>query len=412
MNNNLRVTVQDGHWRQLEKPIDVEETPKTMWPKSEKERRPESELLALCIQSDWRKNLPRIGELVKGDIDWPSFAELTRDNRVSGLLAPVFNELEREGVLTAKATEGVKHNAFLATATALHFQSILEDFLSLLEDKDLPVIVLKGLALSHMLYEEPLARPCGDLDILIHPEDYARLHEILVAAGYEALDEKELPKHSSDLETTFEQHFLAPGGGVQIEVHTDSIKLGVKPAGAEAVWDRAVPVKIGNSTALSMCPRDLALMLPIHLHRHGFIRLLWFKDIDLLVRTQGDKIDWDLVIQDARDEGATSSLWLTLTYMQKLLDTPVPEHVLKQTRPKLAMRLMWRMLWTENRVLNLDGITRRRMVQFAVDESWRGTIPSLLLMGRRTEKLKIMFSRLIRRKKKAQVGSTGARISN
>ena len=382
-----------------------------MWPSSGKERRSESELLALCLQSDWRRNHTRIKQLASGDIDWPELAQMARDNRVSGLLAPVFDALEKEGTITECAADRVKHDAFQATATALHFQSILEDVLALFERHELPVIVLKGLALSHLLYAEPHRRPCGDLDILVKPEDYSRLHEILVGAGYEAQDAEKLPEHRSDLETTFEQHFLAPGGGVLIEVHTDSIKLGVRPAGAEAVWNRAVPLNIGKSTALTMCPRDLALMLPIHLHRHGFIRLLWFRDIDLLIREHSDQIDWDLVIEDARKEGATSSLWLTLTFTQKLLGTPVPESVLKRTRPGLVMRAIWRMLWPESRVMDLDGVTRRRMVQFAIDESWRGTIPSLLLMGRRWEKTKILFSRITRRKKRPQVGSTGSRIS-
>jgi hypothetical protein len=381
-----------------------------MWPSSSKrQRRREPELLALCLRDDWRASLPRITELAGGETDWQALVDLARQHRVSALLAPVFDSLSVEGIIPEAAAARLRTDSLMATATALHFQSVLEDVLKVLQRESIPVIALKGLALSHLLYAEPHRRPCGDIDILVHEEDYPRLHEALVAAKYAALDDKELPYQSSSLETTFEQHFLAPGGGVQIEVHTDSIKLGVRPAGADAVWQRAVPVRIGSVEALSLSPRDLALMLPIHLHRHGFIRLLWFKDIDLLVRQHSGQIDWDVVIEDARQEGAKSSLFLSLGYAKKLLGTPVPDEALKKMRPGPLTRLIWRRLWPEERVLDLEGVTRRRMVQFAVNESWRGTIPSLLLMGRRWEKTKIILSRVARRKKRPATGAAATR---
>ena len=56
--------------------------------------------------------------------------------------------------------------------------------LRLFERHSIPYLILKGFSLVDQIYEDSGIRPVSDIDIYIYPSDYARVHEILVKAGY------------------------------------------------------------------------------------------------------------------------------------------------------------------------------------------------------------------------------------
>lgn len=330
--------------------------------------------------------------------DWDRVMELAAANGVAAFTQRAMQQFENDSVVPAGDLNRLSTIVATQTARNLELRLTLERLLRLTANANIPLIVLKGAAVAHSMYERPILRPSEDVDVLCRDGDFDRLHSLMVTNGFAAED---TGGHSEDkcspLETSFERHYRDDSSKALIEVHVDGVKLGVKPVHSESIWERAVEVEIGAETALSLSFSDMAFMLSVHLHRHGFNRLIWFKDIDLLLRRFGDRIDWDLVIEQARDEGAASSLWLTLDYLQRLMGTPVPEAVMAEVRPGLLTRFGWRRVWPRKRVLNLTASTRRRTVQFSVEESLRGMLPSLLLMGRRRQKLQIMARRLLHR---------------
>jgi hypothetical protein len=269
----------------------------------------------------------------------------------------------------------------------------LKQLLTALEEHSTPVIVMKGAAIGSLLYDKPEVRTSGDIDLLCKEEDFGTIHDCLESLGYVAGDDSMLPERHSHNETHFERHYLHMGKRVHVELHVDEMKLGIRPKHQASIWERTIVVNIDGSNALALCPEDQVLSLSVHLHRHGFNRLIWFKDLDLLIRKWHGRIDWDRVIQEAKIEGAESSLWYTFNFLQKLLDTPMPQDVMARLKPNLFIRWAFRMIWPELHVMNLASGTKRRAVQFSVMESWRGMLPSLLLMGRRREKIAVLLHR-------------------
>ena len=168
----------------------------------------------------------------------------------------------------------------------------------------------------------------------------------------------------------------------------------MRPKHTESIWGRAMPIEVEGAPALALAPEDQVLMLSVHLHRHGFNRLLWFQDIDRLARVYEEGLNWGMVVADARSEGAASSLWYVFRFLEKMLATPFPKEMIASLKPSPIVRGVFSRIWPDSQVLDLRGVTRRRAVQFSVLESWRGMIPSLLLMGRRREKAKILIRRI------------------
>jgi len=63
-----------------------------------------------------------------------------------------------------------------------HPAQVLADILTCYQAAGIDVLVLKGAALAHLVYPQPVLRPMRDIDILVRAEDvyraYARLPEI------------------------------------------------------------------------------------------------------------------------------------------------------------------------------------------------------------------------------------------
>jgi hypothetical protein len=262
-----------------------------------------------------------------------------------------------------------------------------------------PVLVLKGPALARDLYADPGLRPYSDLDLVVHESDEARAVEALKERGYtELLYEAEAARQAHDHlneNCAFHRLFAGAGDRALIELHLDPLQLGVQAACEADRWARAVPLP-GAPHAVMLAPGDQIVQLSVHVQKHGFSRLLWLKDLDLLIRARGDELDWDLIADSATREGVRASVWYALELTRKLLETPVSA-AYRGLRPMLPVQLMYAAVWPEARITRLEGSMRRRAVQFHAAEAWRGMLPSLLLMGRRSVRARMIARAVVHR---------------
>jgi hypothetical protein len=165
-----------------------------------------------------------------------------------------------------------------------------------------------------------------------------------------------------------------------IELHADPLQLGLRPACESDRWSRAEPLPCVDG-ALMLAPCDQVVHLAVHAHTHGYNRLIWLKDLDVLTRSPR-QIDWDLVVSTAFREGVESPVWYALSMTRQLLETPIPSDVLARLSPALPVRALYRRFWPFNQLARLQGRSHPRAVQFNPD-SLRGMLPSLVLLGRR-----------------------------
>jgi hypothetical protein len=248
------------------------------------------------------------------------------------------------------------------------------------------VMALKGPGLSRTVYEEPALRPYDDIDLCVHGADPDRVAAVLEGAGF-----SEISRYRQSATTS--RDFVANTTQTLVEIHTDLLEIGL-PARCEAErWGRASAVP-GLAGIQMLSPEDQLVHLSFHAHTHGFNRLIWLKDIDLVVREAGARLDWDLVQSVSRREELGSSVWLALDFARAMLGTPVPPVVLRSLGPAAPTRVLYRLAWPPANVRALRGHMRRRAVQFVTSESWRGMLTSAVFMGRRRERVRL-FARHI-----------------
>jgi hypothetical protein len=274
--------------------------------------------------------------------------------------------------------------------SASSLQSTLTRTLAALRDAGIPVIVLKGPVLARTLYPSPALRPYSDVDLTVPEASVAAAGAVLRAAGFqEVVYEAEAARaaHAGHVHEggAFHLKFVESQRGGVVELHGEPLQLGLRPADEAGRWRRAVPVP-GLDGALMLSWEDQVVQLSVHAHKHGFERLIWLKDLDLLLRTFGDGLNWGLVETVARAEGVAASVWYALELASRLLGAPLPVEVRRRFLPALPLRAVYRLTWPLARIADLDGSMRRRAVQFHAAESWRGMLPSLLYMGRRGDR--------------------------
>jgi hypothetical protein len=355
-------------------------------------RAPEARFVTQCVREPVGEQWDEIHSAATAVRDWDTVVATAAGH---GVTAFVQQAVALGGLPVSPRTAGALRgvvNSTVARAMGLNLE--LQRVNAALAAAQLPVIVLKGPILARTVYPAAALRPYDDIDINVPDSDEQAVADVLVGCGFHEFSyhaEAALRAHAGHLQegAVFHRIFVKDPGALTIELHTEPLQLGLKPTCEAARWRRALPAP-HLPGALMLCPEDQLVQLSVHAHKHGFSRLIWLKDIDLLLRVYGPTLDWDLVAQVAAAEGVRSSVWYTLRLAQALLSAPVAPSVLRRLRPGPLLRTLYQLVWPTSRIVELRGKMRRRGVQLRLVETWRGTLPSLILMGRRGDRARAL----------------------
>ena len=73
----------------------------------------------------------------------------------------------------------------------------------------------------------------------------------------------------------------------------------------------------------------------------------------------------------------------------------MPDEWLRELQPAAPLRAIYSCVWPKQKIAALGGHMRRRAVQFHVAESWRGMLPSFVLMGRRRTRARAIVDAIL-----------------
>jgi hypothetical protein len=214
--------------------------------------------------------------------------------------------------------------------TSLFFDA--SKVLKSLADNQLPVIALKGLSLAKTIYGDIALRPMSDMDLLVKEEDLVRAGRILLTLGYKP----HFPAWESILKT---HHHLPPftnKNGAMIELHWNIVTPDSPiKVDLDGLWERACLIKVDNVEVRAFSPEDLFLHLCIHacVHLQTGLGLMPLCDMAGLIKTSGDKIDWQIVIERATRWGGQKCVYLMLLLVRELLGVAPPDKIMSEIKP-------------------------------------------------------------------------------
>jgi len=224
---------------------------------------------------------------------------------------------------------------------------VASDVLAWLTEAGIPAIVLKGVALSELVYRDRSVRPMEDLDLLVPGEEADRAVGLLARAGYRRLGRPEL-RRGFDREFRAEVTLESPGPvRAFVEVHWQLIGpvFACRHVDYAAVWRQAVSTRIAGQPTRVLGAEDWVLHQAAHaVLKHRRVTLLDLVDIDRLVAHLGTVLDWERLFETARAYRWTPAIAEVLGEAARALGTPVPTSLLEKARenplPLIERRLL------------------------------------------------------------------------
>jgi len=240
-----------------------------------------------------------------------------------------------------------------------------------LNESNIPVICMRGIAVSSRLYGESAhLRPQSDIDLLFHAEQMMDAKQALWDIGFR-------PDHV--------YHNIFVRGDVSLDLHDEPLGIGriqaweyLTPLRAPDFFTSAEQGELAGEAALLI---DTQIELPylcFHAMKHSFERLIWLYDIALLAKKIDSDGSWEDVLAGIQKYALQRPCFYALSYVQKHLGAPVPDTVLDAIRPSMGFverRLFNRFMRHEIIPFLAERIFARMMPDFKHRlEFWRETI--------------------------------------
>ena len=257
------------------------------------------------------------------NVEWDEVIDLADKHKVDGIIYLALRKSKLISNIGEEKISLLKQKAAITGITQSRHISGLSTVLNKINERNIPVIVLKGLVVREF-YPQPDQRSMNDADILVHEGDVEKVKQLLIDMGYVYLEDHKASHHIALV------HHKYPF----IELHWNLFKRDGFSNELEhyerLIWKRAIKVNVGEAEVLSLSYEDLALHLCMHMAAHlvatGFgVRQLC--DFVLLVEHKGDEIDWNSFIMKARMYGFEKFGKIIFLLCNKLFNMEVPKEI-------------------------------------------------------------------------------------
>ncbi len=197
------------------------------------------------------------------------------------------------------------------TLQLAHVSKLLELF----HRADIPLILLKGIALLERVYPVAEQRPMQDIDVLVRQADFERAATLLQAQGYEFSNKASLWNEAFGRE--FMGNVAYSKDRVAFDLHWHPVTMSWFRATTafdlDGLWARAIPTDIAGAPALRLCPEDEVLHLCYHTAvHHGLAHPHGVRDILGVLRVERDALDWAVLAARAREWRVSVAVWAAL----------------------------------------------------------------------------------------------------
>ena len=228
-------------------------------------------------------------------------------------------------------------------ASAAHAARLRNKFLvgemgrvqSLLAEAGVRSLAFKGPVLAYTVYGDGGYRRTGDIDLMVHPDDFPRAERRLVQDEYQPFREESsfLDRLGTHLN---QQTVLVRGKSFAIDLHASLTPI-VHASGArfDALWDRSVRRDVEGTCLRVLHPTDRLLMLCQQGIKNRWNRLKYTADLAECLWGSEDP-DWTGLWAEARRTSQARLLLTNLHVAHDLFGLPLPEFLhaeIAQDRP-------------------------------------------------------------------------------
>jgi hypothetical protein len=211
----------------------------------------------------------------------------------------------------------VSSDTTIASIDAFAHACLLMDELEMIAQaamkRGLQFIPLKGAAVIIGGYNRSFVRSMTDVDLLTKESDYSDWQQLFLENSYTPLPFS----LSSFVKTKYPTHAI-------FDLHT-SLRF-IPPRLVDMAWEKSKKVNYAEID-YKLLPVETDLLYQcLHMTvTHGYGGEKWMRDLDALIRTHAQTIDWTALVDYAYESFASAPLLATLKHLQKNFSTPIPK---------------------------------------------------------------------------------------
>ena len=305
--------------------------------------KPEIALLLYCVRwhldtSHQEQLQAQIRQLIEHEeLDWNKMLKMARFHRLLPLLHKLF---------TSSASIELP-DFVLKELRIRHFKNLGNNFslvqelvsiLNILETEKISAITFKGPMTAISAYGDLSLRTFGDLDLLVHPDDFLRLREIAINYGYHCdrlmapeeracLKKLSPEKQASYFKSEKEFSLWNPKNRICLDIHQGILSKQFPPLfDTRWIWDYTQTIEIGGRQVLGLKPEVQVLILCAQGAEDYWNQLGKICDVAMLVHHHPE-LDWDGLITLSKQLDVLPRLLLGLTLINSLYGVTLPGEI-------------------------------------------------------------------------------------
>jgi hypothetical protein len=222
--------------------------------------------------------------------------------------------------------KGVRRHAWCKVQERLQGAAQAVEFLGA---RGIPTIVSKGIPLALEYYDDRSLRPMSDVDIYVPFSQARPALSLLKEAGWQMVDARwEDPVVVEAHETALRREKM------DLDFHWHLFHHVIEREALEAdrrIWAAAVPMTVAGARTLRPSATDLLLHVALHgLKYNPMSPIRWIADVTMIVRKDGDRIDWEGALAYADRARLSLHLGMGLQFLASEIGVPIPEQVLRR----------------------------------------------------------------------------------
>ena len=278
-------------------------------------------LLAACSEIPRQEKRDRIRLQSRQPIRWKFLFDLADRHGTQPLLYQALVDVEDAAPPAEMLSLKERYQTNLHKALFLSRELIrIVEHLSAL---GLDVMPYKGLALAETVYGDIALRQAGDIDLLIRPQDLARIRDAVGELGYTphlTLSEAEERAYlKSGYECAFDgtagQNLLEVQWAIQPSFYAIDFDMG-------ELFQRAVAVTVAGHSMKTPSREDLLLVLSAHAAKHVWGRLVWLCDIARIISEP--TLNWSWIGAQAHALRIVRIVRVSMLLANQLLGVAIP----------------------------------------------------------------------------------------
>lgn len=228
----------------------------------------------------------------------------------------------------------LRHAYFSATGRNLKVLNNMGKILNAFQEKEIPVIGLKGIFLVENVYHSIGLRTFCDLDLMVPKNKLHSTIQCLEDLGFQLSTYFNLRDINRDI-----KHVppMAHTNGLFVEIHWTILEEDEPfTIDTEGLWQRAMPAQIAGADVFALGYEDLILHLCTHMayqhHLQAGLRNLY--DIYAVIKKHPDDIDWDLLVEIAKSWRAERVIWISFKLLEEILSLKLPTDIFDKLLPE------------------------------------------------------------------------------